>query len=407
MISLPLKEAALKRIILLGDGMADEPIEELGSRTPLEVARTPFIDRLASEGELGMVRTVRAGFPPGSDIANMTVLGLDPEKYYTGRAPIEAVSMNVNLTEDDTAFRINLVTISPSGDGLVMEDYCSDHITTEEASELIMHLKGIVKDNPAIEMYPGFEYRHLMVIHGYDHPGLKTTPPHDIMDKQVEKYLPDDRLLTDLMKASMEALKDHPVNLERRRKGKREATSLWPWGEGKARKVPTLQEEYGVSGAMISAVDLLKGLGRLRGMEVILVPGATGWIDTNYSGKAQAALDALSRHELVYVHVEAPDESGHGGLLKEKIRSIEDFDRLVVGRVLTGLEALGEPFRLLVLPDHPTPVAKRTHTGDPVPYILYDSAVRKSTGRKYSEKQARDSGIFMEQGYTLLAKLLG
>lgn len=396
----------MKTIILLGDGMADEPINDLGGKTPLEVAQTPFMDSLASTGELGMARTVKAGFPPGSDVANMTVLGLDPGKYYTGRAPIEAVSMNVDLTENDTAFRINLVTVSPRGDGLVMEDYCSDHITTEEASELIRDLRKIVKDNPAIEMYPGFEYRHLMVIHGYDHPGLKTTPPHDIMDERVEKYLPDDRLLTDLMKASMDALKDHPVNLERRRKGKREATSLWPWGEGKAKKVPTLQEEYAVSGAMISAVDLLKGLGRLRGMEVILVPGATGWIDTNYAGKAQAALDALSRHDLVYVHVEAPDESGHGGLLKEKIKSIEDFDRLIVGHVLAGLEKSGDSFRILVLPDHPTPIAKRTHTSDPVPYVLYDSSGGTKIERTFTERQARESGIFIEEGYRLLSKLL-
>ncbi len=396
----------MKTIILLGDGMADEPIQDLDGKTPLEVARTPFMDGLSSRGELGMARTVKAGFPPGSDVANMAVLGLDPEKYYTGRAPIEAVSMNVNLTEDDTAFRINLVTVSPRGDDLVMEDYCSDHITTEEASELIGDLRKIVKDNPAIEMYPGFEYRHLMVIHGYHHPGLKTTPPHDIMGERVEKYLPGDMLLTGLMKASMNVLKDHPVNLERRKRGKREATSLWPWGEGKAKKIPTLQEEYAISGAMISAVDLLKGLGRLRGMEVILVPGATGWIDTDYTGKARAALDALSRHDLVYVHVEAPDESGHGGLLREKIQSIEDFDRLIVGPVLAGLEKSGDRFRLLVLPDHPTPIAKRTHTSDPVPYILYDSAVGKKTDRGFSERQAREAGIFIEEGYRLLSKLL-
>jgi 2,3-bisphosphoglycerate-independent phosphoglycerate mutase len=396
----------LKNIILLGDGMADEPIKELDYKTPLEVAHTPVMDSLASRGELGLVRTVKPGFPPGSDVANMTVLGLDPQKYYTGRAPIEAVSMEVALTEDDTAFRINLVTISPHGNGLIMEDYCSDHITTEEAKELIIHLRQIVKDNPSIEMYPGFEYRHLMVIHGYDHPGLKTTPPHDIMDKNIDKYLPNDTLLTDLMRASMEALKDHPVNLDRRKKRKREATSLWPWGEGKARKVPTIQEEFAITGAMISAVDLLKGLGRIRGMEVITVPGATGWIDTNYAGKAQAAIAALLRHNMAYVHVEAPDESGHGGLLSEKIKAIEDFDRQIVGHILTAMESSGEPFRLLVLPDHPTPIAKRTHTADPVPYVLYDSSWRMMNPRSYSEKEALRSGVFIEEGFTLLTRLV-
>jgi 2,3-bisphosphoglycerate-independent phosphoglycerate mutase len=387
--------------------MADEQIKELEYKTPLEVARTPVMDRLASRGELGMVRTVKPGFPPGSDVANMAVLGLDPGKYYTGRAPIEAVSMGVALTEDDTAFRINLVTITPRSEGLIMEDYCSDHITTEEASVLIKDLRQIANDNPAIAMYPGFEYRHLMVIHGYDNPNLKTTPPHDIIGEHIDTYLPNDKLLCDLMKSSMNILRDHPLNLERRRKGKREATSLWPWGEGKARKVPTIQDEYGMTGAMISAVDLLKGLGRVRGMEVITVPGATGWIDTNYLGKAQAALDALSRYDIVYVHVEAPDESGHGGLLPEKIKAIEDFDRQIVGHILDGMEKFGIPFRILVLPDHPTPIAKRTHTADPVPYVLYDSTTcAKESSRGFTEKDARRSGIFIDEGYTLFARLI-
>ena len=397
----------MKNIILLGDGMADEPLEELGGKTPLEAAHTPFMDSLASRGELGLVRTVKKGFPPGSDVANMSVLGLDPGRFYTGRAPIEAVSLGVNLTEDDTAFRINLVTITPKENGLIMQDYCSDHISTEEAARLIDDLKQIAHGNNAsIDMYPGFEYRHLMVIHGYDNPGLKTTPPHDITGEYIEKYLPNDTLLTDLMAASMKVLIDHPVNLERRKKGKREATSLWPWGEGKAMNVPTLQTEYGITGAMISAVDLLKGLGRLRGMEVIIVPGATGWIDTNYLGKAHAALNALSDHDVVYVHVEAPDEAGHGGLVREKIRAIEDFDSKIVGHILTEMENSGKLFKLLVLPDHPTPICKRTHTPDPVPYVLYDNTHYIEKGRNFSERDALKTGIFIEEGYTLLAKLL-
>ena len=396
----------MKSIILLGDGMSDEPLEDLGNKTPLEVAHTPFMDTLSSQGELGMVRTVKKGFPPGSDVANMTVLGLDPSRYYTGRAPIEAVSMGIDLSPADTAFRINLVTITPSDGRHIMEDYCSDHISSEEARELIKDLKQIVSDNPTIAMYPGIEYRHLMVIHGYEKPDLKTTPPHDITGEFIEQYLPNDPLLVDIIMKSMNFLKDHPINSERKKRGKRQATSLWPWGEGKAMQVPTLQKEYGISGAMISAVDLLRGLGTLRGMEVIHVPGATGWIDTNYSGKAEAAVEALRRHDLVYVHVEAPDEAGHGGYIKEKIKAIEDFDTKIVGHILNSMNAGGSPFRLLVLPDHPTPICKKTHTPDPVPYVLYDSTHSFNGKLAFTENDARSTGIFIEEGYTLLKRLL-
>lgn len=396
----------MKNIILLGDGMADEPLAELGGRTPLEVAHTPVMDLLSSTGELGMVRTVKEGFPPGSDVANMSVLGLDPSSYYTGRAPIEAVSMGVDLRPDDTAFRINLVTITPKDGRLTMEDYCSEHISTEEAHELIMNLRRIVSDNPDIAMYPGIEYRHLMVIHGYRKPGLRTTPPHDITGETIDGYLPNDPLLVDIINKSMAFLKDQSVNTKRKESGKRQATSLWPWGEGKAMQVPTLQEEFDISGAMISAVDLLKGLGKLRGMEVINVPGATGWIDTNYHGKAEACLDALKRHDLVYVHVEAPDEAGHGGHLKEKIRAIEDFDSKIVGHVFDSLKAAGSPFRLLVLPDHPTPISKKTHTPDPVPFVLYDSTMKNENPSVFTEHDALRSGLFINEGFRLLGRLL-
>jgi 2,3-bisphosphoglycerate-independent phosphoglycerate mutase len=397
----------MKYLILLGDGMADEPLEALQGKTPLEAARTPVMDGLASRGELGMTRTVKKGFPPGSDVANMAVLGLDPGASYTGRAPIEAVSMGVALSPDDTAFRINLVTLSDQDGITVMEDYCSGHISTEEARVLITDLRQTVGDNPAIAMYPGIEYRHLMVVKGYDRAGLKTTPPHDITGEPVDQYLPNDPLLVDVIHRSTAFLKDHPVNRARREKGLRPATSLWPWGEGKAMQARTLQEEYGISGAMISAVDLLRGLGRLRGMEIIVVPGATGWIDTNYEGKARAALDALARHDLVYVHVEAPDEAGHGGYLDKKIQAIEDFDSRIVGAIVQGLQDSSTPFRVLVMPDHPTPIAIKTHTADPVPYILYDSTRQVDTQRGFTEKHARASGLFVEEGYTLLGRLLG
>jgi 2,3-bisphosphoglycerate-independent phosphoglycerate mutase len=397
----------MKYLILLGDGMADEPLEALQGKTPLEVARTPVMDGLASKGELGMARTVKKGFPPGSDVANMAVLGLDPGACYTGRAPIEAVSMGVALSPDETAFRINLVTLSDQDGKTVMEDYCSGHISTEEARVLITDLRQIVRDNPAIAMYPGIEYRHLMVVKGYEGSGLKTTPPHDITGEHIDGYLPNDPLLVDVIHRSMAFLKDHPVNRARTEKGLRPATSLWPWGEGKAMLARTLQEEYGISGAMISAVDLLRGLGRLRGMEIIIVPGATGWIDTNYEGKARAALDALTRHDLVYVHVEAPDEAGHGGYLDKKIQAIEDFDARIVGAIVQGLQDSATPFRVLVMPDHPTPITKKTHTADPVPYILYDSTTEVNTVRGFTEKDARASGLFVEEGYTLLGRLLG
>ncbi len=399
----------MKHIILLGDGMADEPLEELGGLTPLACARIPSMDLLASRGELGMVKTVRDGFPPGSDVANMTVLGLDPARYYTGRAPIEALSMGVDLGPEDTAFRINLVTIAGDGPGRVMEDYCSDHISTSEARVLIEDLKAMAPDMPHVTMHPGIEYRHLMVARGYENPGLKTTPPHDITGEPVEPYLPNDELLLEIMRRSSEILKGHPVNRSRVDRGLRPATSLWPWGEGKAVQAPTLLEEYGLTGAMISAVDLLKGLGRLRGMEVIDVPGATGWIDTNYEGKARAALDALERSDLVYLHVEAPDEAGHSGSIDKKIQAIQDFDARIVGPILEGMRHMGAPFRMLVMPDHPTPIRKKTHTADPVPYVLFDGSrpAAAPRSRRFTEEDARASGVFVEDGSTMLARLIG
>ena len=399
--------ADLKTIILLGDGMADYPLPELNGRTPLEAARTPNLDRIAEEGMLGMVRTVKAGFPPGSDVANMTVLGLDPGRYYSGRAPIEAVSIGVELGENDTAFRINFVTISDGENGPFMEDYCSGHISTAEAGELIEALKPRLTRHAGLSLYRGVEYRHLMVIPGYDNPVLKTTPPHDIIGSAIENYLPNDALLKGLITQSMEILKDHPVNRARAGRGQRMATAVWPWGEGKGKRMPTLQEEFGLSGAMISAVDLCKGLGKLRGMEVINVKGATGWIDTDYAGKAEAALDALKRHDLVYVHIEAPDEAGHGGLLKEKIQAIEDIDAKVLGLMLPRLDRHAETYRMLFMPDHPTPIPRRTHTADPVPFLVYDSTQRHAhTGQRFTEKDASRTGLYLEEGYELLSRLL-
>jgi 2,3-bisphosphoglycerate-independent phosphoglycerate mutase len=397
----------VKYIVILGDGMADYPIDALGGKTTLEAAFTPNIDALAAKSLLGMARTVKPGFPPGSDIANMAVLGLDPSLYYTGRAPIEAVSIGVDLADDDTAFRINFVNLVEGDNGPVMNDYSAGHISTGETGELINYLEPILKKHPEISIYHGVEYRHLMVIKGFDNPELKATPPHDIAEQAVGPYLPNDDLLKYVIYESMAALRDHPINLKRRQEGKKEATCLWPWGQGKRMKVPTLKDEFGISGAMISAVDLLKGLGELRGMEVVNVPGATGWIDTDYEGKANAALAALKTHDFVYVHIEAPDEAGHGGYLKEKVKAIEDIDSRVMSIVLKGLNAAGEPYRLLFMPDHPTPIAKKTHTSEPVPFLLYDSRGQKTVSQRFTENDARASGLFIEEGYTILQKLLG
>ena len=397
----------MKYIVILGDGMADYPIDALGGKTPLEAAFTPNIDALAARSSLGMARTVKPGFPPGSDIANMAVLGLDPSLYYTGRAPIEAVSIGVTLADDDTAFRINFVTLGKSSNGMVMEDYSSGHISTEEAGELLDHLRPIITKHKGVSIYRGVEYRHLMVINGFNNRSLKATPPHDITGQIIEPFLPNDALLKDIIGESRVALKDHPVNIARRAEGKREASALWPWGEGKAMRCPTIKDEFGISGIMISAVDLLKGLGKLRGMEVVNVPGATGWIDTNYEGKANAALKALRTHDFVYIHIEAPDEAGHGGYLKEKVKAIEDIDSRVMSIILIGLNAIGEPYRLLFMPDHPTPIAKKTHTPEPVPFLLYDSRGKKAVTQRFTENDAGASGLFVKDGYTILKMLFG
>lgn len=397
----------MKYIVILGDGMADYPIDALGGKTPLDAAFTPNIDALAAKSSLGMARTVKPGFPPGSDIANMAVLGLDPSLYYTGRAPIEAVSIGVALADEDTAFRINFVTLGGIPDSSIMEDYSAGHISTEEAGELLDHLRSVFVKHKGVSVYRGVEYRHLMVINGFNNLSLKATPPHDITGQLIETFLPNDALLKEIIEESRKALKNHPVNIDRRAKGKREASALWPWGEGKAMRCPTIKDEFGITGVMISAVDLLKGLGKLRGMEVVNVPGATGWIDTNYEGKANAALEALRTHDFVYVHIEAPDEAGHGGFLKEKVKAIEDIDSRIMSIVLEGLNAAAEPYRLLFMPDHPTPIAIKTHSPEPVPFLLYDSREKKAGAQRFTERYACESGLFVEEGYTILKRLLG
>ncbi len=398
----------MKYIVILGDGMSDYPVPELGNKTPLQVAKKPNIDRLAQYGQLGLVKTVPETLPPGSDVANLSVLGYEPEKYYTGRSPLEAASIGIDLKDTDVTFRTNLVTLSEAEryEDRVMVDYSSDEISTEEAHQLLDTIQAHF-NNELYTYYKGISYRHCLLWEkgSLD---LDLTPPHDILGKRVADYLPsgkDSLPLLKMMKESQRLLENHPVNLKRKEKGLRPANSIWIWGEGKKPALDPFKDKYGLSGAVISAVDLIKGLGILAGMDSIDVKGATGNIDTNYLGKAQAALDALSQgKDFVFVHIEAPDECGHRYEIDNKVKSIELIDELVVASLIKGLEVY-EDYKILVLPDHPTPLSLRTHTRDPVPYILYQkSRAKKGSSMTYNEKNAQDTGIFIGSGPDLMAK---
>jgi 2,3-bisphosphoglycerate-independent phosphoglycerate mutase len=402
----------MKYIILLGDGMADRPREDLGGKTCLQAAKTPNLDQLASLGKVGMVRTVPKGFAPGSDVANLSVMGYDPRKYYTGRSPLEAASIGVQLGPQDVAFRCNLVTLRVTSAGpaearrrkAIMEDFSAGHISTQEARTLIEEIDGKL-GTERLRFYPGVSYRHLLVWKdGKDR--LECTPPHDIQDKDIQDYLPrgeGDDVVNKLMAASLEILTNHPLNKGRTENGKRPANAIWLWGQGRRPSMPTFREKYGLEGAVISAVDLTKGIGVYAGFEVINVPGATGWIDTNYVGKAEHALFALNTKDIVYLHVEAPDEAGHTGDVKNKVRAIEDFDEFVVGNIMLGMKQFDE-YRILALPDHPTPIEIRTHSVEPVPFVLYDSRTeRQGEPIPYDETIAqRKDALVFEEGYTLM-----
>lgn len=394
----------MKYIILLGDGMADDPIERLGRRTPLEAARTPNMDRLAREGTVGLIDTIPAGFPPGSDVANLSVLGYDPEQSYTGRGPLEAASMGVRLSRDDVAFRCNLVTINGGGKNL-MEDYSAGHISSPESREIIADIDRVLGSD-RLKFYPGVGYRHLLVWKGGAE-DAETTPPHDIVGQDIARFLPKgvgSDEIRDLMIRSQEVLKTHPVNERRHSIGKKPATSIWLWGQGRAPRMVPLTKKYGISGAVISAVDLLKGIGVYAGLEIVNVPGATGYIDTNYEGKARKALEVIRSRDMVFVHVEAPDEMGHEGNLDGKIKAIEDFDEKVVGIILEGIRDLGA-VRLMVLSDHPTPISKKTHVGDPSPFVVFSSLEEDENlrnGASFCEKAAQQSGILVVPGSSLM-----
>lgn len=397
----------MKILVLLGDGMSDEPCAELEGKTPLQAAHTPNMDRMAQAGLVGLAQTVPAGLPPGSDVANLSVFGYDPRSCYTGRSPLEAISMGVELGPNDVAFRMNLVTLTPHNSRVYMEDFSAGHIGSEESHQLIKDLQDQLGDGQ-FQFYPGVGYRHLLVWrNGKD--TMTATPPHDISGKQVLAYLPKgegaDELIS-LMNSSQMVLHNHPVNKQREAREELPATSIWLWGHGKSPVLQPYLEKFGLSGAVISAVDLMKGIGLCAGLEVINVPGATGYIDTNYQGKAEAALDALERLDFVYLHVEAPDEASHSGSLENKLKAIEDFDRLVVGTVLAGADRFDD-LRILCCPDHPTPVRLKTHTSDPVPFIIYRHGQQLGNGATgYDEQHAKSTGLLLEQGSMLMERML-
>lgn len=399
----------MKYLVFLGDGMADRPVPELNGKTPLEVAEKPRMDFLAQNGQVGMVRTVPEGMPPGSDTANLSVMGYDPKIYYSGRSPLEAVSMGIQLTPADLTFRCNLVNLSDAENyaDATMVDYSSDEITTEESTQLIHALQKEFNKGP-IELYPGISYRHCLVWRG-GAGGGQLTPPHDISGKPIREYLPkgsNSEALLNMMERSRAILREHPVNNARQARGLRPANSCWFWGEGTKPALSSFTEKYGLGGAVISAVDLIKGIALCAGMESIDVPGATGNVHTNFEGKAQAAIAALERVDFLYLHVEAPDEAGHRHEVENKVKAIELIDRKLIGPVLDSLEQKGEPYRVLVLPDHPTPLTIRTHTGDPVPFVLYDSAHPHAGTARYTEALAAETGLFLPQGHTLLDRLI-
>ena len=397
----------MKYIVILGDGMADEPIDALGGKTPLACAETPVMDELASKGEMGMVQNVPAGMAPGSDVANLSVMGYNPAVCYSGRSPLEALSVGVAMEPTDIVLRCNIVTLTeeePYAEKAIL-DHSSGEISTADADILMDAIRENFNSDE-FQYYTGTSYRHITIWKNGVMPQLE--PPHDHLTQVIGPYLPQEPKLRSMMEKSFAILNTHPLNLERAAKGKNKANSLWFWGAGTKPSLQNFTEKTGLKGAMVSAVDLLKGIAVGAGMKVNQVPGATGSIDTNFEGKAQAAIDALTKDgcDFVYVHVEAPDEMGHQGLLKEKIQSIEYLDRRLIAPVKKAMEDAGEDFRMLVLPDHPTPIRLRTHTGDPVPYVLYDSTRQRKSIQKYTEAEAEATGNFEPNGYRLIERLL-
>lgn len=401
----------MKYAVVLCDGMADYPVPALGGKTPMQLAKKPNMDRLASLGEVGLVRTVAPGLKPGSDVANLSVLGYDPKECYTGRSPLEAVSIGVKMSDDDVALRCNIVTLSDEDDydEKTMVDYSAGDISSAEAAEIIKTVQEKFGSDE-FAFYPGVSYRHCLIWHGGTTELGKMTPPHDISGRKVGSYIsdaPSAKKLTDMMRASYEILKDHPVNLKRIAEGKRPANSIWLWGEGRKPGLEDFEKRYGVRGCIVSAVDLLKGIGICAGMEVPEVEGATGYLDTDFEGKAQAAIDALRNGcDFVYLHFEAPDECGHRNEPENKIKSIEYIDSRVLPQLLAALEEMGD-YKVMILPDHPTPIVTQTHASDPVPYLIYSSAHEKESGvSNINEQTASETGEFIEFGPGILTHFI-
>lgn len=401
----------MKYVVVLCDGMADYPVPALGDKTPMMVAKKPHIDALAAKAEVGLVRTVAPGLKPGSDVANMSVLGFDPHRFYTGRSPLEAASIGIDMKDSDVSLRTNLVTLSDKGEPFadkVIEDYCADDISTEEARQLIEAVQAAFGGGE-YDFYTGVSYRHCLIWHGGTTELGNMTPPHDITGKVIGPHLSTAataKPLLEMMEKSFDLLKDHPVNKARVAAGRRPANCIWLWGEGKRPALRPFEALYGIKGGMVSAVDLLKGIANCAGMEVAEVPGATGYIDTDFEGKAKAALDLLTRNDLVYVHFEAPDECGHRNEPENKVKAIEMIDSRVLPILEEGLEQY-EDYKILLLPDHPTPIVTRTHASDPVPYLLYQKSAPKMGVNTINEETAKATGIYMENGPAMMPHFLG
>lgn len=398
----------MKYVVILGDGMADEPIESLGNKTILQAADTPFLDMLSKKSEIGMVHTVPDGMAPGSDTANLSVLGYDPKIYYSGRSPLEALSIGVPMTDTDIALRCNIVTIFEE-EGVPYEeqtiiDHSSSEISTEDCGILLEAVRKEL-ENDIFKFYLGTSYRHCTIWHNGS--VVKLTPPHDVLGQKVGPNLPETESLREMMKKSYEILKNHPLNIERKKKGLNPANSCWFWGAGTKPALSSFEEKTGKKGVMISAVDLLKGIAVGAGMDNIIVPGADGTLHTNYEGKANAAIKALTEdgYDFAYIHVEAPDEMGHQGSVERKIKAVENLDGRVIKTVVEGLKKSGEPFRVIVTPDHPTPIRLRTHVAKPVPYLLYDSTEELDRTWNYNEAEAEASKNYVANGHQLIDKL--
>ena len=388
-----------KYVIIVPDGAADDPLECFDGKTVIEAARTPNMDRIAMDGRQGLMRTVPTGMTPGSDVALMSLLGYDPAQSYTGRAPIEAVAQQIPLAPDDWVFRCNLVTCA---DGK-MADHSAGHISTKEALGIIEELKSLL-DSTSIRFYPGVSYRHLCVINGVDFSKVTTSPPHDIIGQKVAKHLPKGKqadLLNDLMARSGQLFENHPINRVRRDLGENPVSTIWLWGQGQKAVLERFSKKYGKRGAAITAVDLVRGLARLVGFDLISVEGATGYIDTNYAGKGQAAIDALEKYDLVFVHIEAPDEAGHSGNPQQKKQAIERIDKCIVGPVYEALKKY-DSYRILVMPDHPTPIELRSHTAEAVPFALAGAGVKGVLEQPFCERYSRESGLTIEKGSDMM-----